>query len=95
VVAENRPFSAEKTTTLATAAYNTTKQRFIVGKSDLNSLTLTMNRQRETQRNYINTLKAYWLTYYQIRRLTLYDFEKRENLSEWTENELQNKQRKK
>jgi outer membrane protein TolC len=80
--------SAEKSIELATAAYNTTKQRFIVGKSDVNSLTLTLNRRSETQRNYINTLKTYWLNYYQIRRLTLFDFEKRENLSDRIENKL-------
>jgi outer membrane protein TolC len=81
--------SAEKAIGLATAACNMTKQRFIVGKSDVNTLTLTMNLQREAQRNYINTLKAYWLSFYQIRRLTSFDFEKRENLSKWMENELE------
>lgn len=81
--------SAEKAISLATTAYNTTKQRFIVGKSDVNTLTLTMNRQREAKRNYINTLKACWLNYYQIRRLTLFDFEKQESLSERVEKELE------
>jgi outer membrane protein TolC len=73
--------SSEKAVQLASAAYNNTKQRFIVGKSDVNSLTLTMNLQREAQRNYINILKYYWSSYYKIRRLTLFDFEKQENLS--------------
>jgi outer membrane protein TolC len=72
--------SAEKAVQLASAAYSSTKQRFIVGKSDVNSLTLTMNRQRDAQKNYISTLKVYWLSYYKIRRLTLFDFEKQENL---------------
>jgi hypothetical protein len=79
----------KKAITLAAGAYNTTKQRFIVGKSDVNSLTLTMNRQREAHRNYINTLKAYWLlSYYQIRRLTLFDFVKGKNLFDLTLDEL-------
>jgi outer membrane protein TolC len=80
--------SAEKAIALATAACNTTKQRFIVGKSDINMLTLTMNRQKDAQRNYINILKDYWSIFYQIRRLTLFDFEKQKNLSGWMENEL-------
>jgi len=82
-------FSAEKAIALATAAYNTNKQRFIIGKSDVNMLILTMNRQREAQRNYINTLKICWLSYYQIRRLTLFDFETGENLFEKIERKLE------
>jgi outer membrane protein TolC len=73
--------SAEKALLLATSAYENTKRRFIVGKSDVSSLTLTLNRQREAQRNFLETLKAYWLSYYKLRRLTLFDFEKQENLS--------------
>jgi outer membrane protein TolC len=80
--------SAEKALLLATSAYENTKRRFIVGKSDVNSLTLTLNRQREAQRNFLETLKGYWLSYYKLRRLTLFDFEKRENLSDEIDAEL-------
>jgi outer membrane protein TolC len=79
--------SAEKALTLATSAYENTKHRFIIGKSDVNSLTLTLNRRREMQRNFLEILKNYWLSYYKLRRLTLFDFEKRENLSERINNE--------
>lgn len=73
--------SAEEALGLATAAYNATKQRFIIGKSDINSLTLSLNRQKDAQKNYISALKNYWLSYYKIRKLTLYDFENREQLA--------------
>lgn len=66
--------SAEEALKLADMAYNTTKERFIIGKADLNSLTLSLNRQNSAQRNYINSLRNYWLSYYKLRRLTLYDF---------------------
>ena len=56
-------------------AYNETKQRFMIGKADINSLTLSLNRQQEAQRNYITALQNYWLSYYKIRKLTLHDFE--------------------
>lgn len=72
--------SAEEAMNLAATAYNMTKQRFIIGKSDLNSMTLSLNRQKEAQKNYILALKNYWLSYYKIRKLTLYDFEKQESL---------------
>lgn len=73
--------SAEEALDLAVAAYNATRQRFIIGKSDINSLTLSLNRQKEAQKNYISVLKNYWLSYYRIRKLTLYDFERQAPLS--------------
>ncbi len=66
--------SAEEALDLAILAYNTTKERFIIGKADLNSLTLALQRQNSAQRNYISSLHSYWLSYYKLRRLTLYDF---------------------
>lgn len=67
--------SAEEALDLAIMAYEETKQRFLIGQADLNSLTLSLNRQQEAQRNYITALQNYWLSYYKIRKLTLHDFE--------------------
>lgn len=66
--------SAEEAMELAIMAYNETWQRFIIGKTDINSLTLSLNRQQEAQRNYISALQNYWFNYYKIRKLTLFDF---------------------
>lgn len=67
--------SAEEALDLAIMAYMEIKQRFMIGKSDLNSLTLSLQRQQEAQRNYISALQNYWLSYYKIRKLTLHDFD--------------------
>ena len=67
--------SAEEVLDLAVMAYAETKQRFMIGKADINSLTLSLNRQQEAQRNYISALQNYWLSYFKIRKLTLRDFE--------------------
>lgn len=69
--------SAEEAMELARLAYEQTRERFIIGKADINSLTLSTNRRQEAQRNYISALKNYWQSYFKIRKLTLYDFEKR------------------
>jgi len=53
----------------------------IVGRVDINTLTLSLNRRKEAQRNYLSILSNYWKCYYTIRKLTLFDFEKRESLS--------------
>lgn len=67
--------SAEEALDIAIMAYHETRQRFMIGKADLNSLTLSLNRQQEAKRNYISALRNYWLSYYKIRKLTLHDFE--------------------
>ena len=67
--------SAEEALDLAQMAYAETKQRFMIGKADINSLTLSLNRQQAAQRNYITALQNYWLSYFKIRKLTLHDFE--------------------
>ena len=66
--------SAEEAVELALVAYEQTQERFIIGKADINSLTLSTSRRQEAQRNYIAALRNYWQSYYKIRRLTLYDF---------------------
>lgn len=73
--------SAEEAMNLATLAYNSTKQRFMIGKADINSLTLSLGRLNTAQRNYITSLQNYWQSYYKLRKLTLYDFEKNKSLS--------------
>lgn len=69
--------SAEEAMELARLAYEQTRERFIIGKADISSLTLSTNRRQEAQRNYISALKNYWQSYFKIRKLTLYNFELR------------------
>jgi outer membrane protein TolC len=80
-IQQNMIHSAEEAMSLANVVYNATKERFIIGKADINSLTLSLDRQKEAQKNYISALKNYWLSYYKIRKMTLFDFEKNEALS--------------
>ncbi len=73
--------SAIEALELAETAYEQTKQRFIIGKADINSLTLSLNRQQDANKNYISSLQNYWLSYYKLRKLTLFDFETGMDLS--------------
>ena len=73
--------SAQEALLLASNAYEINKMRFVVGKADISTLTLSLNRYKEAQRNYINSLKYYWSGYYKIKKLTLYDFEAQKDIS--------------
>lgn len=63
--------------TVASKSYEVTKGRYLIGK--INSILDLNNAQIETdnaQKNYYNALQSYWQSYYEIRKLTLFDFQK-------------------
>lgn len=68
--------SAEEAKNLADLAYEATKERYLIGKVEISSMTLALNRKESARRNYISALKNYWLSYLKIRKLTLFDFQK-------------------
>lgn len=74
--------SALETRDVAKQAYETTKYRFLIGKADVNSLSLALERQDNANLNYLEALRAYWKYYYTIRWLTLVDYENDKSLSD-------------
>lgn len=56
------------------------KNRFLIGKIDLNGFFIAQNEKDSELRNYIFTLRDYWLAYYRLRELTLYDFKMKERI---------------
>lgn len=82
--------SASEALDLADMAYAQTQQRFIIGKADINSITLSLNRRQEASKNYISALQNFWLSHYKIRRLTLHDFETGRSLSDEFDLKIEN-----
>lgn len=66
---------------IANQAFEKTKQLFYIGKTDVNTVNIAVSRQIEAENNYVLALKNYWLSYYKIRKLTLYDFVERKPIS--------------
>ncbi len=73
---------AAKADTIAQLRYNVTKERFYIGKIDVFELNLAQTDKDNASRSYLSALQNYWDYYYNIRRLTLYDFEKQLPLEE-------------
>ncbi len=55
--------------------YDITKARYLIGKISITDLNIAQAEADNSKSNYINTLWIYWRNYYDLRRLTLYDFE--------------------
>ena len=67
---------AAKADTVAQKRYSVTKQRFYIGRIDVIELNIALGEKDAATRNYLSSMKNYWSYFYNIRRLTLYDFEK-------------------
>ncbi len=57
-----------------------TRKRYFIGKIGITDLNLAIREQNEARIKYMTALRAFWLAYYELRNLTLYDFEKEQSL---------------
>jgi outer membrane protein len=52
-----------------------TRQRYLIGKIEIVELNIAIREEDEARRSYIDSLRNYWIAHYELRRLTMYDFE--------------------
>ena len=67
---------AEISDNIAERRYDVSKNRYLIGKIDITNLFIAQNEKDSARRNYIQALRNYWSGYYNLRRLTLFDFAK-------------------
>lgn len=70
----------KKADEVAQERYNVAQNRYLVGKIDITNLNIALNEKDAAKRSYIDALKMFWLAYYELRRITLYDFASRQLL---------------
>ncbi len=71
---------SENSVSIAEKRLDLAKKRFLIGKIDLNDFFVAQNEKNNAFSNYIGSLRDYWNNYYRLRRLTLFDFERNENI---------------
>lgn len=68
---------AAKSDTVAQKRYDVTQKRYMIGKvNDVLELNMAQIDNDNAKVGYYRALMTYWKSFYQIRKLTLYDFEK-------------------
>jgi outer membrane protein TolC len=72
---------AARADSVAQRRYAMTWERYLANQDDLNSVTIAQIEKGNARRSYIDVMRDYWAAYYEVRRTTLYDFERREPLS--------------
>lgn len=64
----------KKSDEVAQQRYIVAQNRYLIGKIDITNLNIALNEKDTAKRSYIEALKSFWTAYYDLRRLTLYDF---------------------
>ncbi len=66
--------TSEKAKEIAVKRYEITKERYILGKITITDLNLAQQEKDKAEIEYLNSLEDFWIDYYTLRKLTLYDF---------------------
>ncbi len=69
-----------KSDDVAAQRYNVAQNRYLIGKIDITNLNIALTEKDDAKRSYLQALKSFWVAYYDLRRLTLYDFYRKELL---------------
>lgn len=66
---------AAKSDNIAQRRYDASRQRYLIGRISITDLNIAMQEKDEARRSYIAALRDFWVSYYRLRQLTLFDFE--------------------
>lgn len=72
---------AAKSDTVAQKGYNVSKERYLIGKISITDLNIAQTDKDNSKISYLRSLQDYWTNYYDIRRTTLFDFLRNEEIS--------------
>ncbi|MFO7616972.1 MAG: TolC family protein [Bacteroidales bacterium] len=73
---------AAKTDTISRTRYDITKQKFMIGKVDVLKLNDALSQKDRAIANYMSALRTYWNYFYNVRKTTLWDWEKNQPLDQ-------------
>jgi outer membrane protein TolC len=64
----------KKSDEVAQERYNVAQNRYLIGKIDITNLNIALTEKDAAKRSYLQALNSFWTAFYDLRRLTLYDF---------------------
>ncbi len=72
---------AAKADTVGQKGFKVSKQRYMIGKISITDLNTAQTNSDNARVSFARSLQEYWVNYYQIRQLTLYDFKRNHEIS--------------
>jgi len=76
----NRVELAFRAYTVAQKQLSISRKRYRIGKIDVTDLNQSIDAEARARNSYVNALRNFWLAYYDLRRITLFDFENQQSL---------------
>jgi len=77
---KNQLLIAAKSDTIAQKSYKVSKNRYLIGKISVTDLNIAQKDTDQAKIGYIKALQSYWINYFNVRKATLYDFQKTKDL---------------
>jgi outer membrane protein TolC len=71
---------SQKSDEVAQKRYLVAQNRYLIGKIDITNLNIALTEKDQAKRSYLAALRSFWNAYFDLRRLTLYDFVNKELL---------------
>jgi len=69
-----------KADTVAAARYAVAYNRYVIGRIAIDNLFIAQNEKDQAVTQYLQALRGFWQAYYRLRRLTLFDFVRGEEI---------------
>ncbi len=66
---------------IASEKYEIARQRYVLGNLSITDLSIAFAEKDQAKRDYVLALRDFWGAYYELRYLSLYDFEKNKKIS--------------
>ena len=66
---------------IAGEKYKIAKERYVLGNLSITDLSIAFQENDQAKRDYVAALRDFWGAYYQLRYLSLFDFEKNEKIA--------------
>ncbi|MEZ2334377.1 TolC family protein [Mucilaginibacter sp. RCC_168] len=66
---------------IASEKYKIARERYVLGDLSITDLGIAFRENDQAKRDYITSLRDFWGAYYQLRQLSLYDFENNHKIS--------------
>jgi outer membrane protein TolC len=77
---QNQLYIAAKSDTIAQRNYIITKNRYYLGKISVTDLNIAQSSNDQARLNYLRAMQKYWVSYYSLRKNTLFDFKANKEL---------------
>lgn len=66
---------------IAVEKYKIASERYVLGNLSITDLSIAFQENDRAKRDYVTSMRDFWTAFYQLRYLSLYDFEKNQKIS--------------